>query len=47
MLLPYHEALDHARENSLGDDAIGTTRRDIGPAYIDKVARIGLRASDL
>ena len=47
LLLPYHEALDNAKEQAMGDNAIGTTRRGIGPAYVDKVARTGLRASDL
>lgn len=47
LLLPYHEALDAARENRLGSKAIGTTKRGIGPAYEDKVARRGLRAGDL
>jgi adenylosuccinate synthase len=47
LLLPYHALLDQAREQSLGNEAIGTTRRGIGPAYVDKVARIGLRASDV
>jgi adenylosuccinate synthase len=45
LILPYHEALDKAREK--GDNAIGTTRRGIGPAYEDKVARRGLRIGDL
>lgn len=45
LLLPYHVALDNARES--GPDAIGTTRRGIGPAYEDKVARRGLRVVDL
>jgi adenylosuccinate synthase len=45
LLLPYHEAIDMAREK--GSAAIGTTRRGIGPAYEDKVARRGLRVSDL
>ena len=47
LLLPYHAAIDKARELALGDKAIGTTRRGIGPAYVDKVARTGLRAGDL
>src|SRR3989344_5190999 len=47
LLLPYHVALDEAREKALGDKAIGTTRRGIGPAYEDKVARRALRAVDL
>lgn len=47
LLLPYHAIIDQAREQALGDNAIGTTRRGIGPAYVDKVARTGLRAGDL
>jgi adenylosuccinate synthase len=47
VLLPYHEILDKAREKALGIAAIGTTGRGIGPAYEDKVARRGIRVSDL
>lgn len=47
LILPYHIALDQAREAARGKDAIGTTGRGIGPAYEDKVARRGLRALDL
>lgn len=47
LLLPYHVALDKARERSLGGDAVGTTQRGIGPAYTDKVARFGLKTCDL
>ena len=47
LLLPYHVAIDKAREEALGKGAIGTTGRGIGPAYEDKVARRGLRMSDL
>lgn len=47
LLLPYHVALDQARELKRGKKAIGTTGRGIGPAYEDKVARRGLRAIDL
>lgn len=47
LLLPYHEALDKAREIARGKSAIGTTGRGIGPAYEDKVARRGLRVMDL
>ena len=43
LLLPYHVALDQARELKRGKSAIGTTGRGIGPAYEDKVARRGLR----
>jgi adenylosuccinate synthase len=44
LILPYHIALDGAQEAGRGKEAIGTTRRGIGPAYADKSARIGLRA---
>ena len=47
LILPYHIALDQAREHSLGNSKIGTTGRGIGPAYEDKVARRGLRLSDM
>ncbi|SJL83695.1 adenylosuccinate synthase [Vibrio palustris] len=47
LILPYHIALDQAREAALGKKAIGTTGRGIGPAYEDKVARRGLRVGDL
>jgi adenylosuccinate synthase len=45
--MPYHVALDAARERARGKQAIGTTGRGIGPAYEDKVARRGLRVADL
>ncbi len=47
LILPYHIALDQARERRRGKAAIGTTGRGIGPAYEDKVARRGLRLGDL
>lgn len=47
MILPYHVALDHAREVARGKKAIGTTGRGIGPAYEDKVSRRGIRVGDL
>ena len=47
LILPYHTALDAAREIARGAKAIGTTGRGIGPAYEDKVARRGLRVGDL
>ncbi|NLY57376.1 MAG: adenylosuccinate synthase, partial [Gammaproteobacteria bacterium] len=43
LILPYHVALDQARENARGEAKIGTTGRGIGPAYEDKVSRRGLR----
>ena len=47
LILPYHIALDNAREKARGEKAIGTTGRGIGPAYEDKVARRGVRVGDL
>ena len=47
LILPYHVALDQARETARGAEKIGTTGRGIGPAYEDKVARRGLRLGDL
>jgi adenylosuccinate synthase len=47
LILPYHVALDQARESARGVAKIGTTGRGIGPAYEDKVARRGLRLGDL
>lgn len=47
LILPYHVALDAAREKARGNKAIGTTGRGIGPAYEDKAARRGLRLGDL
>ncbi|MEE9350859.1 MAG: adenylosuccinate synthase [Thiotrichaceae bacterium] len=47
LILPYHVALDMAREAARGKKAIGTTGRGIGPAYEDKISRRGLRVSDM
>ncbi|MEM6707377.1 MAG: adenylosuccinate synthase [Pseudomonadota bacterium] len=47
LILPYHVALDNAREAARGRQKIGTTGRGIGPAYEDKAARRGLRVGDL
>lgn len=47
LILPTHILLDEARENALGNKAIGTTRRGIGPAYEDKVARRAIHLMDL
>jgi len=47
LVLPYHRMLDEQLETLRGCSRIGTTRRGIGPAYSDKVARIGLRMCDL
>jgi adenylosuccinate synthase len=47
LIMPWHVALDGARERRLGHLQIGTTRRGIGPAYADKATRIGIRVQDL
>ncbi len=47
IIMPYHKTIDAARENSLGNNKIGTTGRGIGPCYEDKVSRRGIRFVDL
>ncbi|HSY28075.1 MAG TPA: adenylosuccinate synthase [Burkholderiaceae bacterium] len=47
LILPYHTALDAAREAARGEDKIGTTLKGIGPAYEDKVGRRAIRVADL
>lgn len=47
LIMPYHMALEAACEKRLGKDNIGTTGRGIGPAYVDKAARSGLKVGDL
>ncbi|MGO2267669.1 adenylosuccinate synthase [Vagococcus salmoninarum] len=47
VILPYHILLDTLQEESKGDNKIGTTNKGIGPAYMDKAARIGIRMADL
>jgi adenylosuccinate synthase len=48
LIMPYHASLDQAREASLSNsNKIGTTGRGIGPCYIDKVGRVGIKAGDL
>ena len=47
LVMPYHRALDAAKELAKGKHKIGTTGRGIGPTYGDKVARVGLRVADL
>jgi adenylosuccinate synthase len=47
ILLPYHALIDQARERMKGDRAIGTTGKGIGPAYGDKIARVGHRMGEL
>jgi len=45
--LPYHIALDELNEESLGNNKIGTTKRGIGPTYMDKIGRTGIRIEDM
>ncbi len=47
LIMPYHVLLDKLEEQARGADAIGTTGRGVGPAYVDKTARAGIRVSDL
>ncbi len=47
VILPYHKQLDQVGEHALGQQKIGTTGRGIGPAYVHKVARVGIRMGDL
>jgi len=47
VIMPYHLLLDALEEESKGTDKIGTTRKGIGPCYVDKAARNGIRISDL
>jgi adenylosuccinate synthase len=47
LVFPYHRLIDEQREVAHGKNKIGTTKRGIGPAYGDKVARVGIRAGDL
>ena len=47
VIMPYHRKLDSLRERYLGHQRIGTTKRGIGPAYLDKYARVGIRIQDL
>lgn len=47
IIMPYHIAVDKAREESLGENKIGTTLRGIGPTYVDKFTRNGIRIGDL
>ncbi|MFA5786845.1 MAG: adenylosuccinate synthase [Actinomycetota bacterium] len=47
LIMPYHRELDRVTERYLGKSRIGTTGRGIGPAYGDKIARLGIRAQDV
>ena len=47
VILPYHKSLDKVGETALGQQKIGTTGRGIGPAYVHKIARVGIRMMDL
>ena len=47
IIMPYHIEIDKAKEESLGENKIGTTQRGIGPCYVDKISRSGIRIGDL
>lgn len=47
VIMPYHKLLDVCEENQRGEHKLGTTKRGIGPAYVDKVSRCGIRIGDL
>ncbi|MEE8472598.1 MAG: adenylosuccinate synthase [Dehalococcoidia bacterium] len=47
IIMPYHTLLDGIEEDARGEGALGTTRRGVGPAYVDKTARLGIRAGEL
>ncbi|WP_198439591.1 adenylosuccinate synthase [Aerococcus urinae] len=47
VILPYHQLIDRLDEERKGDNKIGTTQKGIGPAYMDKIARNGIRMADL
>ncbi|MGH7342661.1 MAG: adenylosuccinate synthase, partial [Candidatus Rokuibacteriota bacterium] len=47
LIMPYHPALDRASEAKLGARRIGTTGKGVGPAYVDKAGRVGIRMADL
>src|SRR5581483_9222441 len=47
VIMPYHKLIDQARERLRGEGMIGTTGRGIGPAYEDKIARIGIRFDEI
>ena len=47
VVFPYHKTLDEIKETKRGKDKIGTTKRGIGPAYVDKIARTGIRMIDM
>lgn len=47
LIMPYHVMLDGLEEEARGSEAIGTTRKGVGPAFVDKTARMGIRVCDL
>ncbi len=47
LVLPYHKLIDAVEEKNRGTEGLGTTQRGIGPAYVDKVARHGIRVADM
>src|SRR5947209_8242129 len=47
VIMPYHLILDRLQDEARGSSAIGTTRRGVGPAYVDKADRVGIQVGDL
>src|SRR5207342_2992194 len=47
LIMPYHLELEKVTQRFLGKNALGTTKRGIGPAYADRAARVGIRVQDL
>ncbi|MEK7847431.1 MAG: adenylosuccinate synthase [Chloroflexota bacterium] len=47
LIMPYHRLLDGLEEESRGEGSLGTTRKGVGPAYVDKAARLGIRVGEL
>lgn len=47
LIMPYHTLLDELEEKARGSQALGTTKSGVGPAYMDKIARLGIRVGDL
>ena len=47
LVMPYHKLIEELNEQNKGEDKIGTTKKGIGPAYLDKIGRTGIRVADL
>ncbi len=47
LVMPYHKLIENLNEEKKGENKIGTTKKGIGPAYLDKIGRVGIRVADL